>query len=153
MIDFVEFTCHLFSWYSFWVNLLHFILWFSLIFHCLKAGFVQGTKWWFPIWPPEIMSIVNGSYWHPIDCPHGCLLHVFCESKVWVVLVNSNSGLCIVHCFTLNILLYSIMCHSWPCYNDTRPYEHEAVTVYSHIKSLQQTNIFHIMNIYSIEFL
>ena len=33
---FVIFTCPMFSWYSFWTN-LPFVLWFSWIFHCLKA--------------------------------------------------------------------------------------------------------------------
>ena len=36
MIGFVIITWHLFSSYSFWINLL-FILWFHLIFHCLKV--------------------------------------------------------------------------------------------------------------------
>ena len=35
----VIFTCHMFLSYGFWTNVL-FILWFCLIFHCLKAGFV-----------------------------------------------------------------------------------------------------------------
>ena len=39
MIGFVIFTCHTFSFYSFWVNLL-FILWFSFIFHFSKSSFV-----------------------------------------------------------------------------------------------------------------
>ena len=39
MIGFVVFTYHIFSSYSFWANLL-IILWFSLIFHCLKTGLV-----------------------------------------------------------------------------------------------------------------
>ena len=38
MIDFVIFACYIFSLYNFWAN-SPFILWFSLIFNCLKAGF------------------------------------------------------------------------------------------------------------------
>ena len=26
---------------------------------------VQKTNWWFMIWPPEIVRIVDGSYWQP----------------------------------------------------------------------------------------
>ena len=32
----------------------------------------QGTNWWFLIWPPGIVNIVNGSYWH-LFCCH-CIL-------------------------------------------------------------------------------
>ena len=39
----VIYTYHIRSLYSFWANLL-FISWFSLIFHCLKAGFVPCSK-------------------------------------------------------------------------------------------------------------
>ena len=64
MTGFILFICHMFSSYSFWANLF-FILWFSLIFHCLKAGSVPcpWENWWVLIWPPEIVSILDGSYW------------------------------------------------------------------------------------------
>ena len=49
MIGFVMLTYHIFSSNSFWANLV-LILRFSLIFHCLKAGFVPcpGDKLMFP---------------------------------------------------------------------------------------------------------
>ena len=44
-VAFVLWTCHMFSSYILWVNLL-FILWLSLVFHCLKAASIPcpGTK-------------------------------------------------------------------------------------------------------------
>ena len=42
MIGFIIFTYHMCSSYDYWANLL-FILWFSLIFRCLKAGSVPWT--------------------------------------------------------------------------------------------------------------
>ena len=49
--------------YSFCAILL-FTLWSSKIFHCLKVGSVPCLEgnWWFLIWPPGIVSIVDGSY-------------------------------------------------------------------------------------------
>ena len=45
-----------------WADIL-FILWFSLIFHCLRAGFIcNDNDWRFLVWPPEIVGIVDGSY-------------------------------------------------------------------------------------------
>ena len=76
MIGFVVFTYHICSSYSFWANLL-IILWFSVIFHCLKTGLVPcpGDKlmvtgwttrdseycWWF--------ILVDGSvFWEKSGC-------------------------------------------------------------------------------------
>ena len=50
------------------VSELIYFLQFSLIFHCLKAGFVPspGDKLMVPeICPPELVSIVDGSCWMP----------------------------------------------------------------------------------------
>ena len=46
-----------------WADLL-FILWFSLIFYCLRAGFIPclDNDWRFLVWPPEIVGIVDGSF-------------------------------------------------------------------------------------------
>ena len=65
LISLVIFTCHIFSSYSFWA-ISFIIVWFSLIFHCLKAGFVTCPEdklivyvfttrdceycWWFQLW-------------------------------------------------------------------------------------------------------
>ena len=67
MIGFVIITCHAFSLYSFWVNLL-FILWFSFIFHFLKASFVpySGDKLMVPYMPTREYSwwfLLNRMTW------------------------------------------------------------------------------------------
>ena len=61
MIGFVLFACHIFSPNSIWSNLL-FILWFFIIFYNLKAGLylVQGTNWWFLIWPQSLRVLLMG---------------------------------------------------------------------------------------------
>ena len=61
---FVIFTCHMFSSYISWANLL-FKLWFSLILHYLYAGFVPAQGHMGGSWsdqPAEIVSIVYGPY-------------------------------------------------------------------------------------------
>ena len=46
-----------------WVDLLFILWWFSLIFHCLRAGFIPclDNDWRFLVWPSEIAGIVDGS--------------------------------------------------------------------------------------------
>ena len=44
MTGFVIFTCLMFSSYSFGANLI-FIIWFSLVFHCLRVGFCTLYRW------------------------------------------------------------------------------------------------------------
>ena len=66
VIGVVTFTCHVSSPYSLWANLI-FILWFSLISHCLKTGFVpcpggQIDGSWFDqkrLWVLVMLPIVH----------------------------------------------------------------------------------------------
>ena len=91
--EFVIFTCRTFSSsLSFGDNLL-FKLWFSLIhvLRCLWAGLypVQETSWWFLIWPPERVSIVDGSYWCRPPCfkPSVGLVH---SSSLYMYIYHSD---------------------------------------------------------------
>ena len=64
MIGFVIFTCHTFSFYSFWVNLLLYCGFPSFfIFRNLVLYRVKGINERFLICPLEIVSIPDGCYW------------------------------------------------------------------------------------------
>ena len=62
MTDFVIFT-YMVSSYNVWVNLLLYCDYprFSIVWDLVLYP-LQETNWWFRIRPPEIVSIVDGSY-------------------------------------------------------------------------------------------
>ena len=66
VIESAIFTCHMFSPYSCWANLL-FILQCSIVWKLVLYS-------WSLIWPPKIMSIVDGSY---------------CLNQCWFDILNS----------------------------------------------------------------